>query len=259
MRNTTKIMFDFPGRAHRHIDLLEASGLTWLQVQLLPELNSQLAVWVPRLHKVVATALTGMIAVITVTFSLFAVPEMILAESHVATVTPSAIHLDVSSNSPGGVALAHLYFSSGEVVKGFDLLVQLAQNGPLTATCVKTATDTCADFIRDASFFPIRTMEGHELNLVRNAGPGRIRIVGLAPKAASGTGTVGRLSLHIAADAPVGATYPVTLTGQVNTADQGIVAIEPVVAKLVIGASEPTPNSKSVYLPLIVGKTQDTP
>jgi hypothetical protein len=105
-----------------------------------------------------------------------------------------------------------------------------------------------ASFQRNPRLYPNVTLGGHMLNRVQAAGPGRLRIIGLAPKLAAG-GTIGELTLHMAPDAPLGASYELRVSGEVNLAGQGVTAIEPLVATVRVRA--PGAGQPALYLPLV--------
>ena len=127
--------------------------------------------------------------------------------------------------------------SSTELIS-FNFLLQCEPNSLLTTNA--------AAFQRNTTYFPTRTLGRNQLNTALDAGPGRIRIVGLAPVATDGPAEIGRIRFQVAPDAVEGETQTVTLSGQVRLVDGSVVTIEPVTAVFRVGGTE-----QRVFLPLV--------
>lgn len=163
----------------------------------------------------------------------------------------SAIRLDLAPGPPGAEADARLSFDPADGVRGFNLLFQFEPGRLLAASA--------ADFQRNATFFPSVVLGDQELNRLIDVGAGSIRIVGLAPVPSTDRVELGQLRLHVAPNAVIGATQTITVSGEINDAALGVVAIEPATAVFQVaapgGAGTPTPSPgpvvHPVYLPLI--------
>jgi len=165
--------------------------------------------------------------------ALFAVSLPVASAETPASAT---LRLDVSLGRAGGVSDAVLSLSPADGVRGFNLLLQFQPNQLLSANAT--------DFARNSTFLPDLMLGEHALNAAHDAGAGRIRMVGLAPAQSSGTVEIGHLHLHIAANAPLGATQTVSLSGEVNQAGT-VSTIAPITAMVHI-----VNLSKHLYLPL---------
>jgi hypothetical protein len=139
-----------------------------------------------------------------------------------AESTISIVHLSIPPTYLGGVTEAQVSIDSFDEVHSFNLLLQFEPNELVSADVT--------DFRRNSVHLPEVNLGDHSLNAARNAGLGRIRIIGLAPEATIGSAEIGYLRLHISPNASIGATQTITLAGEINYADTGVVAIEPVVA-----------------------------
>lgn len=151
--------------------------------------------------------------------------------------TPPTLCLDITSGPSGGVSEARIQFDPADGIRGFNLLLQFTPG---------LLAGSASDFQRNPIFFPPINLGQHELNVSRNAGLGRIRLIGLAPAAKTGAVEIGAVHLHMAPNAKVGASQVITLTGEVNLAGTGVVTIAPVIATVRVVSS-----TESMYLPLI--------
>jgi len=151
----------------------------------------------------------------------------------------ASVALEIVPGSAGGSASAEILFDTSMGLHGFNLLLHFEPGHLLSANT--------ADFQRSPAFFPEARLGDHSLNSARDAGPGRVRIIGLAPVTATGSTEIGYLRLHISPNAPISATQVVTLTGEINQAGTGIVAIAPVTATVQVIRMD-----QRVYLPLIL-------
>ena len=117
-----------------------------------------------------ASVVTCLLALVSALLALHG--AMAVGSAQILT-TPAAVRLDVWPGSPGGTAEALVRFDPADGVRGFNLLLQFAPGGLLSASA--------ADFQRSAIFFPETSLGSHALNSTRDAGSGRVRIIGLAP------------------------------------------------------------------------------
>ncbi|MBI3979282.1 MAG: hypothetical protein HY331_13955 [Chloroflexi bacterium] len=75
----------------------------------------------------------------------------------------------------------------------------------------------------------------HPLISAHDIGPGRVRVIGLAPNPAAGRVEIGRLRLRVAPTAAMGARQTIVLTGEIIRSGSGVEAIAPVVATFRVG------------------------
>lgn len=127
---------------------------------------------------------------------------------------------------------------SASNVQVFNLVIEYEPN----RLCSSSATE----FDRNINNFPEVTLGDYVLNTAQDAGPGKIRIIGLAPTTNTTSMLVGSLRLHISPDAPIGAEQTITVSGEVNLSGSGVVTIPPVIAILKV-----VDLKQFIYLPFV--------
>lgn len=149
--------------------------------------------------------------------------------------------LDIPAALPGQTTAASLALADASPVRGFNLV--------LSYTPDRLVAASAADFARNVAYLPPTRLGEHDLNTVRDAAPGRIRVIALAPVSTTGQVDIGLLLMRVASGAPLGATQAVTVSGEVNLAGRGVVAVEPVVAIFRVGEAPPATATPSGGVP----------
>lgn len=131
----------------------------------------------------------------------------------------------------GQTIRAKIGFKDATNVATFSLVLSISSENVLEIIELKPGV---LDFKRNVNFYPKHPVGSQQANKVAKAGPGRVRLVGLAPQSATGVVSIGTLGLRVVGEQSTPPDPPVsqvlTLSGQAYTTGGVAMELKPVSA-----------------------------